>query len=113
MPFSARCFHQRHPRTAAGTAATAATGRPMVAPIATVAAAAAPATNPFRRESDTTSCRDLLMPTGCALPRAFATSGDGEPARVCTRPARHDVDVRRSHVLVEARHVLLQVLAEG
>ena len=77
MPFSARCLHQRQPRTAVGTAATAAMGSPIVAPSATVATAAAPATNPFRRESDTTSCRDLLIPTRCGFQTARAIPSFG------------------------------------
>src|ERR1700709_652642 len=66
MPFSARCFHQRYPRTAAGTApTTAATGQPTAAR-ATVPAVAMPATTPLRRDSASTSDRVLLIPRSCA-----------------------------------------------
>src|ERR1700722_15558219 len=80
MPFSARCFHQRKRRTAAGTAATAATGAPRVTPSATVAAAATPAVNPLTFDSCTTSFRLLLMALGCSLRGGYAIpADDGAP----------------------------------
>ena len=61
MPFSARCFHHRYVRTAAGTAATTAViGKPR-RPMPTAAAVVAPATVAFLRESVRTSERDLDM----------------------------------------------------
>src|SRR3984957_10059302 len=77
MPFSARCFHQRKRRTAAGTAATAATGAPRVTPSATVAAAAMPAVTPLTFDSCTTSFRLLLMTLGCSLSGRYAIPGEG------------------------------------
>jgi len=56
-----RCFHQRTPRTAAGTATiTAVNGHPTAAN-ATAPAVATPAWTPFFRDSTSTSARVFDM----------------------------------------------------
>src|SRR5580700_6664352 len=115
MPFCARCFHHRHPSQAVGTAATAATGKETTTPIVTVAAVATPAANPLRRDSSTTSLRDLLIvPPWWGRPGPFASRALlARPSRPGPCPAGHDVDIGRGQLLVEARHVLFQFLGQG
>ncbi len=64
IPFSARCFHQRHPSHAVGNAATAARGKLTATPNATVVAVATPAITPFVRDSASTS-RRVAMDSTC------------------------------------------------
>ena len=74
MPFSARCFHQRQPRNAVGTAAIAAIGSPAVAPRTTVTAVAAPATISWRRDSCSTSRRVFVMRRSVRCSRRLGNS---------------------------------------
>src|SRR4051812_3571708 len=99
MPFSARCFHQRQPSTAVGTARTAATGRLAITPTVTVAAAAAPANAPLILESLSTSWRVLLMDRSLYTRRRGRNGSRGRENG--PTPPRHDP--RRSHRALPAR----------